>query len=188
MKAARILIGAILGLSLITTAVPAEDNPIAVGKQLPDFTLPAPEDTAHQAYLGLSAAEPFKISQIKAKVVIIEIFSMYCPHCQREAPTVNAFYEKIEKNPAYKSNVKLIGIGAGNSAFEIDFFKKKYAVPFPLFPDGDFSIHKKTGEVRTPYFIGIKNENGTATIYYSQLGGPEDSRQFLDKLLKRSGL
>jgi len=182
------LLRVILCLGLLTTGVQAADNPIAVGNQLPDFTLPAPEDAAHQAYLGLASPDPFKISQIKAQVVIIEIFSMYCPHCQREAPTVNAFFQKIEANPKFKDTVKLIGIGAGNSPFEINFFKKKYAVPFPLFPDADFTIHQKIGEVRTPYFIGVKIENGSATIYYSQLGGPEDSRQFLEKLLSKAGL
>ena len=73
--------------------------------------------------------------------------------------------------------------------FEINFFRKKYAIPFPLFSDKDFIIHKKLGEVRTPYFIGIKLAgNGDHTIFYSQLGGPKDSRQFLENLLKGSGL
>jgi peroxiredoxin len=188
MKIVRVLLCALLTLGLLTAAVSAADNPIAVGSPLPDFTLPAPEDSAHRAYLGLSSAEPFKIPQINAKIVIIEIFSMYCPHCQREAPTINTFYEKIKNTPKFKDSVKLIGIGAGNSAFEVDFFRKKYGIPFPLFPDSDFSIHKITGEVRTPYFIGVKIANGTATIYYSQLGGPDDSHQFLEKLLENSGL
>jgi len=188
MRFIPILISAALVLGLVNPMVLADDSPIAVGKALPEFTLPAPEDPADLASLGLAPGQPFQIPQVKAQVVIIEIFSMYCPHCQREAPTVNAFYERIEKDPRYKGRVKLIGIGAGNSTFEIAFFKKKYAVPFPLFPDEKFEIHKKVGEVRTPYFIGVNLDSGTAMIYYSQLGGPDDSRQFLDALLKHSGL
>ncbi len=188
MKFIPILISALLVFSFINPMVLADDSPIAVGKPLPDFTLPAPEDPADLTYLGLAPGQAFKIPQIKAQIVIIEIFSMYCPHCQREAPNVNAFYEHIKKDRKYKDRVRLIGIGAGNSAFEIAFFKKKYAVPFPMFPDEKFEIHKKVGEVRTPYFIGVKIDSGTATIFYSQLGGPDDSRQFLDKLLKHSGL
>ena len=188
MKLISILMSAALALCFIHPMVLADDSPIAVGKPLPEFTLPAPEDPADLASLGLAPGQPFKIPQIKAQVVIIEIFSMYCPHCQREAPTVNTFYERIEKDGRYKGRVKLIGVGAGNSAFEIAFFKKKYAVPFPLFPDEKFEIHKKVGEVRTPYFIGVNIDSGTTRIFYSQLGGPDDSRQFLDALLKHSGL
>lgn len=155
---------------LIGTAGTAASLP-AVGGVLPDlspnFNLPKPKDG----------------------VVIIEIFSMYCPYCQREAPNVNKLYDKIQANGNLKSKIRLVGIGVGNSAYEVDVFRKKYSVRFPLYSDGDFKIHKSLGEPRTPYFIGVKiNPDGSHSVFYSKLGELGDVDAFLAEMIRLSGL
>ena len=98
-------------------------------------------------------------------------------------------YRRIESSRQLKGKVKIIGIGVGNSDFEVNYFKKVYNIPFPLFADGDFAVHKKLGEVRTPYFIGIRlSGDGAYTIYYSKLGGAGDPDALMQMLLKDSGL
>jgi peroxiredoxin len=167
----------------------AADKPPQKGESLPVFNLPIPKSPAEKSYLGLSGGGSFKIPQIKAKAVIIEIFSMYCPYCQKDAPGINELYHLIENDPDLKDKVKLIGIGAGNTPFEVGVYKKTYAVPFPLLPDQDFTIHKACGEVRTPYFIVVKiNEDGSHLIVHSQLGEYPGAKPFLELVLKSSGL
>jgi hypothetical protein len=50
-------------------------------------------------------------------------------------------------------------------------------------------VHQLFGEVRTPYFIGVKlDKKGKNHIFYSKLGGPSDAGKMLKQLLKDSGL
>ena len=159
------------------------------GDVLPDISIAVPHRDADKEYLGLKGGAFFQIPQIKATVVIIEIFSMYCPYCQREAPEVNRLYTLIENNPALKGKIKLIGLGTGNTKFEVEVFRKTYTVPFPLVPDEDFTVHKGFGEVRTPYFIGVKvNADGTHQVFYSKLGGFGGAEEFLKLVVQSSGL
>lgn len=166
-------------------------QPPPVGGQLPGFELTIPADANERAYLNLPSGMlsfgrgAFKVPQIKAPVVILQVFSMYCPHCQDDAPNVNALYKLIENNPATKGKVKIIGIGGGNNPYEVGIFKKRYQIPFPLFPDADFSIHKKLGEVRTPYFIVIRIQpDGSHKVVYSHLASFGDPNQFLNTVVK----
>jgi peroxiredoxin len=165
----------------------AETEPPLEGGKLPAFKLQIPKSTEEKNYLGLSGSGSFSIPQIKANVAIIEIFNMYCPHCQAAASEVNKLYSAIENDPALRGKIKLIGIGAGNSQFEVDLFKKKYNISFPLFPDADFSIHEACGRVSTPYFMGVKiKADGSHTVIYSKLGGFDDANQFLTLFLKEA--
>ncbi|MBS3919625.1 MAG: TlpA family protein disulfide reductase [Deltaproteobacteria bacterium] len=178
----------ILLLALVFPVLSA-NKPPEKGETLPVFNLPIPKNPAEKTYLGLSGDGLFKIPQIKARVVIVEIYSMYCPYCQKDAPGINELYNLIEKNPNLKNKIKIIGIGAGNTSFEVETFKKTYQVPFPLFSDKDFSIHKACGEVRTPYFIVVKiNDDGSHQIVHAQLGNYPGGEPFLEIVLKASGL
>jgi peroxiredoxin len=188
----RLLMGFVLAVVFslsISLPIFAADKPPQKGESLPVINLPIPKSPAEKSYLGLSGGGSFKIPQIKAEAVIIEIFSMYCPYCQKDAPGINELYHLIENDPDLKNRVKLIGIGAGNTPFEVGVFKKTYTVPFPLFPDQDFTIHKACGEVRTPYFIVVKiNEDGSHLIVHSQLGEYPGAKPFLELVLKSSDL
>ncbi|MBI4965679.1 MAG: TlpA family protein disulfide reductase [Desulfomonile tiedjei] len=156
----RILIlCAVAGVLSVAVGVPgiAGDSLRVDVEKLAQMKFAGPDNPAERKYLGLTTAGDFKLADVKGKYIIIEVFSMYCPICQKEAPKVNQCHELIEKNPAHSGKVKLIGIGTGNTPFEVDVFRKKFAIRFPLVPDDNFVVQKAFSQpVRTPTFITVK--------------------------------
>jgi peroxiredoxin len=187
----KMIYGFIMSVSImvfIHSVFAAEHIP-SPGESFPEITLSMPDTAEHRDYLGLKGNGPFKLSQIKADILIIEIFSMYCPYCQKEAPNVNELYRVISGRTDIKDKIRIIGIGAGNTPFEVDVFRKQFAVSFPLFSDESFSVHKASGGVRTPHFFVIKrNPDRSSVIVYSKVGSILDPQQFLDIIIKQSGL
>ncbi|MCG6533354.1 MAG: TlpA family protein disulfide reductase [Syntrophales bacterium LBB04] len=189
MKRIFFLVVMLLAFILSSPPTRADQGPPQVGSPFPDIGISAPTDPKHKDYLGLSNAESFKISDLAAKVVIIEIFSMYCPFCQQEAPRVNKLFQMIEEKPQLKGKVKMIGLGVGNSTFEVDVFGKNYNVIFPLLPDEDYKLHQALGKTRTPYFLVVEiSPKNRTKVVYSQLGALTDLDKFMDLISKSVGM
>jgi thiol-disulfide isomerase/thioredoxin len=151
----KIFLGSVLAVVFILSigwSTFAADKPPQKGETLPSIQLPVPKSLVEKSYLGLSREGSFTIPQIKARVVIIEIFSMYCPYCQKDAPGVNELYQLIEKDPDLKKDIKLIGIGAGNTSYEVGVYKKTYTVPFPLFSDQISRFIRPAGGENTLFY------------------------------------
>lgn len=175
---------------ILTSHFPTYSQSASGEEILPDFTLTIPDNDNYRSYLGLQGApgETFTINDIDADVVLIELFSMYCPFCQEEAPNVNALYETMLEFSNQEFSIKIIGLAANNSEFEADHFRKTYDVKFPLFPDQDMSLYNLLGGKGTPGFIGCKrNTDNTWSIILRQSGGFYHSEEFFNELLRKSG-
>ena len=163
-----------------------------IGDQLVPIPLTIPVDAGHRAYLGIESIDAdssgraaLDATTIQGRLLIIEVFSMYCPHCQREAPAVNRLYEAIEASQDLRGKVKMIGIGVGNSEFEVNHFRNHYQIEFPLFPDEAFKIHKDLGEVRTPFFIIVAlDPDKRGRILWTGAGKMEPQEAFVARLEK----
>jgi peroxiredoxin len=180
MKRALVLLGILTVLAPVwQESVKGEEQFRVNEAKLGQMQLPAPESAREKKYLGISADKQFTLSEIKAQGLIIEIFSMYCPICQAEAEKVNKLYGLIEKDPLLKGKVKVLGVGTGNTPFEVDVFRKKFGTQFPLFPDEGFVMQETSKDlIRTPTFLTVKigkgNKPVVAGVHIGKIGNLKD--------------
>lgn len=141
------------------------------------ITIPAPDSPHAQQYLGLKNMEPFLLSSINSKIVIVEFFNALCPHCHANAPIVNKLYRATQDDAGLR-DVKIIGIAVGSEKPEVEAYRKNFKVPFPLFVDESFAISAAMGGMDTPTTLIVAADTGK--VYASHVGVIKD----FDGLLK----
>lgn len=163
-------------------------KPLPVGQAFPDISFAGPITDKEAKELGAGAGgRPFSLQQTKAQAVILVVFSMYCPFCQKEAPELNKMHTLINAK-GLSGKIKLVGLGAGNSPFEVNVFREKFSTPFPLIPDQDFAAYKLLGQVGTPFYYVLKRQGDGFTIVDTQLGCVTSAEAFLNTALEKTGL
>ncbi|AMV72440.1 hypothetical protein JCM30471_09550 [Desulfuromonas carbonis] len=158
MKSWRYLFAPLTAALLLATGpvAAAENRPLDRGALFPEVTLPTPIDPARRAYLGLGDQPTFRLSEVAAEVVLVELLSVYCPHCQMQAPSYNELYRMIEADPATRGRIKLLGIGVASKWDEIDRFTSSFQVPFPVLPDPEFAVWRAVGGTATPFSLYVR--------------------------------
>jgi peroxiredoxin len=176
-------LAAALGMLLLFAAVARAASPKA-GDMLPDAVVKAQLQPAEAEYLGLPArTQSFRLSQVKADALVVEIYSMYCPRCQAEATAVNRMFARLAASPE-GARIKFLAIGAGNTPFEVEFFRKKYQTQMPMLPDADYVLHKAFMSVGTPAFFVLKPGTGGFLVVFFHEGAFPDENALYDQLLR----
>jgi hypothetical protein len=163
----------LLGCFSLPLPVWGADLPV-VGDVLPlleFFPPPLKEDVAALRIKGQS----FKLSDLKARLVWLEIIGIYCNRCYEQAPKINRLYKSLAK-AGLGNQVKMLAVAAGGTVMECEHVRKNKQYLYPVVPDEDFSIHKLLGEPRTPFAMLINVEG---QVLYTHLGVMEDTEGLL---------
>lgn len=164
-----------------------EMRPLPVGQTFPDLVFQGPFTPQEATQLGLKpGAKSFRLADIKADTVILVVFSMYCPFCQKEGPALVEANALIRER-GLAGSVAMVGLGAGNSEFEVAIYRDKFKVDFPLFQDKDFSAYKALGQVGTPFYYVLSRGPGGFTIVDESLGCMTSPKTFLDSVQAKTG-
>jgi len=146
--------------------------------------LSSPGSAAERAYLGINA-DTFTLADVQGDIIIVELFSLYCALCLREAPAAAELYQLAQKQSAAQRRITLLGIGTGNSADEVARFQHQHSVPFPLAPDRDAGFARAVKMAVTPTFIAFKKRpDGSLVTLHTRSGVLGPPQLFLDAALR----
>ncbi len=143
------------------------------------FTLPAPDSAQTQTYLGLDAMKQFKVSDIKAKFVVIEVMSGFCSACQANAPILNDIYKTIQADSGL-ADVKVIAIAIADDKTSVETFKKQFKTVFPILLDENREIMRSKSVKATPITIVVSTED--ARVLFTQPGVIPDADGFVKQV------
>lgn len=155
----------------------------------PNVEFARPQDREALDYLGLEGhSETFTLAQVKADVVVVEVFSWDCHFCQRQAPRMAQLYHLLEKK-GLSDRVKIIGIGATNTDLELREYKNLFHIPFPLVADPDYKSYGFAGTLDIPCVIVFaRNAQGVFRSVYSRSREQRGADMMLKDILSATGL
>jgi thiol-disulfide isomerase/thioredoxin len=173
---------AVLCLFFLTLPAGAD---LAVGQRFPDLTFSGTLSEADRDYLGLVQPGPFKLKNIQARYVLLDIFSNSCPHCILAAPGVNRLFRLIQQNPKLRSGdglpvLKMMGVGFYGKPGEMEAWRIKRDVRFPLIPDPKAEVGKALDIPGTPTYVVLDRQGRVVFMHAGEMGNPAN---FLRKIM-----
>jgi len=92
--------------------------PVQVNFPAPELTLTDTQGVSHS------------LAEYRGRVVLVNLWATWCPPCKEEMPTLQAFYDKYEKN-----GFVIIAINDGDPTADVLQFVKDYELTFPVWLD-----------------------------------------------------
>lgn len=128
-----------------------------VGKPVPEMSFEFYDGYEYQGQPSI------KLSDLRGKVVILNVWASWCKPCEQEAPDLEAFWQEYQDR-----DVVLIGVDYVDTPAGAFTYLKKFKITFPNAPDLQSAIsttlNRKMGVPET-YFIDREG-----VLQYVQVG------------------
>ena len=140
--------------------------PSAVGAPLSSSPSPREGFLAPDFTLDTLDGKKVTLSELRGKIVIINLWATWCPPCRAEMPALENAYEQYKD-----SEVIILGLNVTNQDSEKDIppFVKEFGLTFPILLDRDGSVSAlyQLKALPTTYFVNREGIIRTVVI-----GGP----------------
>ncbi len=140
--------------------------PLAVGAPLSSSPSPREGFLAPDFTLDTLDGKKVTLSELRGKIVIINLWATWCPPCRAEMPALENAYKQYKE-----SEVIILGLNVTNQDSEKDIpsFVKEFGLTFPILLDRDGSVSAlyQLRGLPTTYFVNRKGIIRTVVV-----GGP----------------
>jgi peroxiredoxin len=114
------------------------EDPLAVGGAAPPFTLPV---------LAGPGGAPREVSLdlLRGKVVLLNFWATWCKPCEDEMPAMERLYQTLAPH-----GLELLAVSVDSGDAEVEAFRERLAVSFPLLRDPQRSVANEYQSYRFP--------------------------------------
>lgn len=131
-------------------------EPIIVGARAPDFE-----------YVDLDG-EPVTLSQLRGKVVLVNVWATWCPPCREEMPSMQRLYDRL-----HPRGFEILAVSIDAPAGQLDPFGR---------PGGDLRGYMDENSLTFPV---LRNPSGDIQRTYQTTGVPESFLIGPDGVIRR---
>jgi len=155
--------------------------PSAVGAPLSSSPSPREGFLAPDFTLDTLQGEKVTLSDLRGKIVIINLWATWCPPCRAETPALENSYEQYKD-----SGVVILGVDLTNQDLESDViaFVQEFGLTYPILLDRDGSVSALYQLKGLPTTFFVNREGIIRTVV---VGGPMSEtfiRSKIEALLK----
>ena len=158
-------------------AAPAAGPLPEPGATLPTLSLKVPVYGQDAKALGVGGKMTFRLQDLKAKVIVLEVIGVYCGECAKQVGSFNTLYARLARR-IQAGEVQMFGLAAGGTDMEVDSLRKNGIYKYPLVADERYQNHKLLREPKTPFTMLV---TPAGKVLYTHLGVDED----IDAILAR---
>jgi peroxiredoxin len=144
----------------------AASSMVHVGDPAPDFSLTTID------------GEPFRLSDEKGNVVVINFFATWCGPCRQELPHVESIWMKHRDQPGFR----LLVIGREESTEAVRDFRSENGFSFPMAADPDRVVFSLFATESIPRTVVV---SPAGTVVYSQIGFLEGDQAELEAVIEQ---
>lgn len=156
--------------------------PSAVGAPLSSSPSPREGFLAPDFTLDTLDGSKITLSELRGKIVVINLWATWCPPCRAETPALEKAYEQYKD-----SGVVILGVNLTNqdSLSDVKAFIQEFKLTYPILLDRDGSVNNTLYQIKgLPSTFFVNREGIIRTVV---VGGPMSEtfiRSKIEALLK----